>query len=229
VVKVTSASGAVADSLAFDAWGLRRSATNWAALGSPFGGTQQTERGYTGHEHLDNVGLIHVNGRVQDPRIGRFLSPDPTVQDPFNTQSHDRYSYAWNNPATLVDPSGFQTDEPNHTVGPCLEGMSGEDCLTLISMDPSRTSMNYASDSHVLSSSRFISGPGGPWLGGPAGLDDSEGFFGHEERRPMVGIDDGPLMPVGASMSRYISGVTRSGSGFFESWQFGPRVAGQRQ
>jgi RHS repeat-associated protein len=151
VVKVTSASGTVADSLAFDAWGLRRNATNWAALGSPFGGTQQTERGYTGHEHLDNVGLIHMNGRVQDPRIGRFLSPDPTVQDPFNTQSHDRYSYAWNNPATLVDPSGFQSDEPNHTVGPCLEGMSGEDCLTLISMDPSRTSMNYTSDSHVLS------------------------------------------------------------------------------
>jgi hypothetical protein len=47
---------------------------------------------------------------VQDPRIGRFLSPDPIVQDPYNTQSHDRYSYAWNNPATLIDPSGFDPE-----------------------------------------------------------------------------------------------------------------------
>ncbi len=112
VVKVTDASGAAIDTLAFDAWGLRRNASTWAPLGSPFGGTQLTERGYTGHEHLDTVGLIHMNGRVQDPKIGRFLSPDPLVQAPYHTQSHNRYSYVWNNPVTLIDPSGFQTRGP---------------------------------------------------------------------------------------------------------------------
>lgn len=39
--------------------------------------------GTPGHEHLDTVGLIHMNGRVQDPILGRFISADPIVQDPY--------------------------------------------------------------------------------------------------------------------------------------------------
>jgi hypothetical protein len=50
-----------------------------------------------------------MNGRVQDPVLGRFISADPFVQAPFHTQSHNRYSYVWNNPASLIDPSGFCT------------------------------------------------------------------------------------------------------------------------
>jgi RHS repeat-associated protein len=95
-------------SLAFDAWGLRRNAATWAPLASPFAGTQPTKRGYTGHEHLDNVELVHMNGRVQDPKLGLFISADPLVQAPYHSPSHNRYSYVWNNPASLVDPSGFQ-------------------------------------------------------------------------------------------------------------------------
>ena len=63
-------------------------------------------RGYTGHEQLDN-GLIHMNGRVYDPSLGRFLSADPLVQAPNNTQSHNRYAYAVNNPLKYTDPSGY--------------------------------------------------------------------------------------------------------------------------
>jgi RHS repeat-associated protein len=98
----------VAQTLAFDAWGLRRDPTNWSALASPFAGTYSTKRGYTDHEHLDTVELVHMNGRVYDPKIGRFLSPDPIVQAPFNSQSVGRYSYVWNNPASSIDPSGFE-------------------------------------------------------------------------------------------------------------------------
>lgn len=108
MVEVTGATGALVQSLAFDAWGLRRNPADWAPLASPFGGTQPTKRGYTGHEHLDNVELIHMNGRVQDPKLGLFISADPFVQAPYNGQSLNRYSYVWNNPLTLVDPSGFQ-------------------------------------------------------------------------------------------------------------------------
>lgn len=108
VTKVTNSSGTVIQSLAYDAWGLRRDATDWSALGSPFAGSHETERGYTGHEHLDAVGLIHMNGRVQDPVLGRFISADPFVQAPYSTQSHNRYSYVWNNPASMRDPSGFE-------------------------------------------------------------------------------------------------------------------------
>ena len=104
---MTNASGTVDQALAFDAWGLRRNASDWSALGSPFAGSHEIERGYTGHEHLDAVGLIHMNGRVQDPILGRFISADPLIQAPYQTQSHNRYSYVWNNPASMVDPSGF--------------------------------------------------------------------------------------------------------------------------
>ncbi|TQV66157.1 hypothetical protein FKG94_27425 [Exilibacterium tricleocarpae] len=64
-------------------------------------------RGFTGHEHLDSVSLIHMNGRVYDPQLGRFLSPDPLVQAPLNSQSYNRYSYVFNNPLSFVDPTGY--------------------------------------------------------------------------------------------------------------------------
>jgi RHS repeat-associated protein len=41
-----------------------------------------TNRGFTGHEHIDEMGLIHMNGRVYDPQIGRFLSTDPVFIEP---------------------------------------------------------------------------------------------------------------------------------------------------
>lgn len=65
-----------------------------------------TVRGFTDHEHLDGVGLIHMNGRVYDPIVARFLTPDPWIQDPTNSQSFNRYSYVWNNPLRYTDPTG---------------------------------------------------------------------------------------------------------------------------
>ncbi len=50
-------------------------------------------RGYTGHEMLDEVGIIHMNGRTYDAEIGRFMQADPVVQDPGNGQNLNRYSY----------------------------------------------------------------------------------------------------------------------------------------
>jgi len=78
----------------------------------PFGLRNQTKRvlaqkGFTGHEHLDNFGLINMGGRYYYPSIGRFVSADPFVQSPTNLQSLNRYSYVLNNPVNLSDPSGF--------------------------------------------------------------------------------------------------------------------------
>lgn len=69
-----------------------------------------TKRGYTGHEHLEGAGLIHMNGRVYDPDIGRFLSPDPFIPQPTFSQSYNRYSYVLNNPLSYTDPSGYQEE-----------------------------------------------------------------------------------------------------------------------
>ncbi len=94
--------------MANDPWGLRQD-ESWA--GSILDTSYQpsdTRKGFTGHEHLDGIGLIHMNGRVYDPGLGRFLSVDPLVQDPSNTQSFNRYAYVWNNPLSMTDPSGFE-------------------------------------------------------------------------------------------------------------------------
>ncbi|MGY6518971.1 MAG: RHS repeat-associated core domain-containing protein, partial [Lysobacteraceae bacterium] len=49
----------------------------------------------------------HMNGRIYEPRLGRFLQPDPFVQEPGNLQNHNRYTYVWNNPLNATDPSGY--------------------------------------------------------------------------------------------------------------------------
>ncbi len=69
-----------------------------------FGNT--TRKGFTGHEMLDSVSLVHMNGRVYDPYLGRFLSADSVIQSLGATQSIIPYAYAWNDPLRYIDPSG---------------------------------------------------------------------------------------------------------------------------
>jgi hypothetical protein len=47
-----------------------------------------------------------MNGRLYDPKLRRFLSPDVENQIPDNSQNYNRYSYCMNNPLNFVDPSG---------------------------------------------------------------------------------------------------------------------------
>lgn len=113
VVAMTNSAGAVVERFSFDPWGKRRNvgaATAWSALSPganliPATLNIQT-RGFTNHEHLDRLGLIHMNGRVYDPELGRFISADSMVQFPESTQGFDRYAYVNNNPLSYTDPSG---------------------------------------------------------------------------------------------------------------------------
>ncbi len=67
----------------------------------------ETTRAYTGHEQIAELsGLIHMNARVYDSDIGRFLSADTIIQAPHDSQSYNRYSYVRNNPLVFTDPSG---------------------------------------------------------------------------------------------------------------------------
>jgi RHS repeat-associated protein len=75
--------------------------TNTPAFACPAGYIQ------TEHEGLDELGIIHMNGRIYDPYIGRFMSADPYIQAPYELQSHNRYSYVMNNPLLYTDPSGY--------------------------------------------------------------------------------------------------------------------------
>jgi RHS repeat-associated protein len=65
------------------------------------------DRGFTSHEFLKYFNLYNMNGRMYDPLVGRFISPDPFVQAPSNTQSMNRYTYCMNNPLVYVDYNGY--------------------------------------------------------------------------------------------------------------------------
>jgi RHS repeat-associated protein len=64
----------------------------------------------------DDLGYINMRGRMYDPHIGRFLSPDPFTQFPYDTVGYDRFAYTGNNPLRYVDPSGF-------VMGLCIDGV----------------------------------------------------------------------------------------------------------
>jgi RHS repeat-associated protein len=98
---ITNEVGAVVERLSYDAWGKRRFANG---QDDPAGSiNSQTTRGFTGHEQLADVGLVHMNGRVYDPLIGRFGSADPTTENPFSTQGWNRYSYVGNSPLNFTE------------------------------------------------------------------------------------------------------------------------------
>jgi len=99
----------VLERLSYEAYGERRNAngTPQNRVSPIFGVT--TDRGYTGHEHLDELNLIHMNGRIYDPALGRFMTADPVLQSADNLQSYNRYSYVLNNPLMYTDPSGYRS------------------------------------------------------------------------------------------------------------------------
>ena len=88
-------------------WGI----SNAGLLNLPSGQAMNTgkrnQRGFTGHEHLDEFALIHMNGRAYDYNVGRFYGVDPFIQFPSNSQSLNPYSYLMNNPLAGTDPTGY--------------------------------------------------------------------------------------------------------------------------
>jgi len=106
IVAISNDAGAEVEGLGYEAFGKRRYVNGTADPGNAVLG-MSTERGFTSHEHLDEVQLVHMNGRVFDPLLGRFMTADPFIQAPANLQSYNRYTYGWNNPLIGNDPSGY--------------------------------------------------------------------------------------------------------------------------
>lgn len=107
------ANGALYGRLSFDAFGNRRGA-DWRRTTTPdwSGIASTTRQGFTAHEMVDNVGLVHMGGRVYDPKLGRFLSVDPVIGNLGDSQSAHPYAYAGNRPLNSVDPTGLAVDGP---------------------------------------------------------------------------------------------------------------------
>ena len=101
---ITDEYGDVLQETSFDAWGNMRDPDTWMI--EPDNKVLMYDRGFTGHEHLLDFGLINMNGRVYDPLLSMMLSPDNNIQVPQMSQNFNRYSYCLNNPLKYNDPTG---------------------------------------------------------------------------------------------------------------------------
>lgn len=154
------------------------------------------DRGYTGHEHLPEFGLINMNGRVYDPIVSRFLSPDPYIQAPGFTQSFNRYGYVFNNPLKYIDPTGYKStyyrdwDYSGSTPPPCHGGFGWGFYNSNIANSPGQFGSFSGSPGNPFSMG------GGNWVNsfGSGGLDNSPGVW---------------LPPVNVSGGRIVGGIPK--------------------
>lgn len=131
---LTDESGNLICETAYDAFGNQRdpntggtpSSSTCNSLPQTNGGGEGNGHGYTDQQQLDGLNLIHMNGRVYDPVIGRMVSADPTIPDPTFSQSFNRYAYVYNNPMNATDPSGFDCTGSDEDLGNCDYSDVGE-------------------------------------------------------------------------------------------------------
>ena len=100
---ITDKDGNIVDSMSFDVWGNRRDRNDWLQKDTS---KHLIDKGFTFHSHIDHLNLINMGGRMYDPVVAQFLSPDPYVQMPENSLNFNRYSYALNSPLMYTDPTG---------------------------------------------------------------------------------------------------------------------------
>jgi RHS repeat-associated protein len=101
--------GQIAERSKFEPFGERRVQSSLAqpqaqAFASP------SDPGFTGQQPDQPFALVNMGGRLYQPGIARFISPDPVAG--FSSQALNRYSYARNSPVMHVDPTGFDLTPP---------------------------------------------------------------------------------------------------------------------
>ncbi|MCM1505112.1 MAG: hypothetical protein NC127_07940 [Muribaculum sp.] len=107
IMMVIDENGGVVQELSYDAWGRLRNPDTHEYYEMPEDEPELfLRRGYCGHEHIPKFNLINMNARLYSPLLGRFMSPDPNVQDPYLPQNYNRYVYCLNNPLRYVDRDG---------------------------------------------------------------------------------------------------------------------------
>ena len=197
VLSVFDENGVKVFDATYDAWGRQTVTRNTIGL----------HRGYTGHEMMPEFGLINMNGRLYDPTLGRFLSPDNYVQEPGNSQSFNRYSYCLNNPLKYTDPSGelFGIDD----IGIALAFVGLSAANNMITAAYSGQSVWKAGALSLLGSAASYGI--GAAFGGAGGM-------GHELLRAGAhGLADATLSALsgGDFLSSFVSSATSSGIGSY--------------
>lgn len=91
---LTDATGAVAATFTYDAFGALTAST----------GTAATPLQWAGLVRDSESGLLYARARYYDPTTGQFLS-----RDPLEAQTHSPYAYVTDNPLNSTDPSGMNS------------------------------------------------------------------------------------------------------------------------
>lgn len=155
VVGISDAGGTLLEEFSYDPWGRRRSPASYKYIDEI--DRPADRHGFTGHEHIDLLSMVNMNGRLYDPYLGRFLSPDPFVQAPYNTQSLNRYAYCINNPLKYTDDTGHFFIIDDWIIGAIKGIFSGDNIIK-------------SANRHAVNAAKII-----------AGLfvtDPNKGFFG---------------------------------------------------
>jgi len=126
-ILITRDDGTVFERESYDAWGKRRLANGSDAMSCTI--ATGTTRGFTNQEMMDEICAINLNARIYDPVIGRFMSADSDVPDPFGPQTFNRYSYVDNGPLSYTDPTG-------HALGLGFDGPTPTSTLSSSSFLP---------------------------------------------------------------------------------------------
>ena len=93
------------EKFSYKPWGMRRNPANWSenvVTDQP----ARFARGYCMHEHLPQLGLINMGGRIFNERTNQFLCADPYRQAPESWLNCNRFGYCMNNPVMYTDPDG---------------------------------------------------------------------------------------------------------------------------
>jgi RHS repeat-associated protein len=155
----------------------------WGGISRSEGNIDMNHR-FTGQELDAETGLYYYDARYYDAEISRFVSPDPTVPEPGDPQSLNRYSYVLNNPQKYIDPSGFEPEDADSNKSTTAQQLS--DILRVI-----------GGLGQVAAGAAICTTVAGCVASGPAialGLDQILAGLGHRDSAVSQAIQDSGLL-----------------------------------
>jgi RHS repeat-associated protein len=122
---VTDESGTVVERFAYEPFGAEMDPTRPGVYTQRSG--EGVRLGFTGDSVDPKLGLVNMTGRIYDPGLAHFLTPDPIILDVVKSEALNPYSYVRNNPLRWTDPTGFQAEgESADSAGGSGEGVCVE-------------------------------------------------------------------------------------------------------
>ena len=202
--------------MSFSPFGERRSAAKWSDQFVMPAAGMVTRQGYTGHEQMDELGIVQMNGRLYDAKIGRVLSADPYIQAPANSQSFNRYSYVMNGPLSATDPSGYRWKALDYFINPFLPqhvwAVQNVNGYAQVSVIAAGAFLGSGAASAVTALNTVI-------LGGTPADGLRAGLFAYASAGIASGIGGMGMNPFGAAMAHGVTqgALARAQGGTFRS------------